>query len=68
MIQPLNHPEDHTPTPALEEEIPACPHCKGDGCKACLGTGLTSEDCDFAGLARFLDAAKHASSAKGLEG
>ena len=38
-----------------DEIIPACPSCEGDGCKACLYTGLTSEDCDFAGLARRIE-------------
>ena len=36
------------------DEIPARPGCKGDGCPSCLWTGLTEEDCDFAGLARSL--------------
>ena len=37
---------------AEPEEIPACPACRGGGCRACVGTGLTSEDVDFAGLLR----------------
>lgn len=37
--------------PGDEEIIPACPKCEGDGCGHCLWTGLTEEDCDFAGLA-----------------
>lgn len=39
-------------TSVSHETIPACPDCQGEGCKTCMGTGLTAEDVDFAGLAR----------------
>jgi len=58
MTQRIRHPEnDHVSLREREiahEEIPACAACQGSGCVTCLGTGLTAEDCDFAGLAAWL--------------
>ena len=30
-----------------ENDIPACSACRGDGCRICLGSGLTSADFNF---------------------